>query len=80
MEWLLWGFFSSGQETLAEPGVAEELEEYLDLYESALGQKLPPGKNPAVQSIRLTMDEVVIYHRPLVWYFVSSSFSTSVKF
>ncbi|KAB5588770.1 hypothetical protein CTheo_7788 [Ceratobasidium theobromae] len=67
-EWLLWGFFSSGPEALAEPDIAEEVEEYLALYEESLGQKLPPGKNPGIESIRPTLDKVVVYHRPLLWY------------
>lgn len=70
IEWILWGLFSAGPEGLSEPGVEEEVEEYVVMYEGVLGRKIPPGRNPDLKSIRLTMDDVVIYHRPVLWYMV----------
>ncbi|KAG9080890.1 hypothetical protein FRC06_006026, partial [Ceratobasidium sp. 370] len=69
-DWLLWGFFSTGSESLSDPHVAEEIEEYLQILEAALGRTIPPGRNKDIKSIRLTLDEVVIYHRPFVWYMI----------
>ncbi|CAE6426492.1 unnamed protein product [Rhizoctonia solani] len=71
LEWLKWGFFAG------EPCVNdrcskhdEELEEYLGQLEHALGEKFPPGYDPKLKSIRITLDDVVVYHRPVVWYLV----------
>lgn len=48
----------------------EELKEYVDGVETMLGRKLLPGRGPA-KSLRLTIDEVKMRHRPVVWYLVS---------
>ncbi|KAG8752561.1 hypothetical protein FRC12_011891 [Ceratobasidium sp. 428] len=69
-DWLLWGFFSAGQEALSEPDVTEEIEEYVDILEESLGRTIPPGRNENIKSIRLTLDNVVIHHRPFVWYMI----------
>lgn len=47
-----------------------ELEEYVDGVQTLLGRTIPPGKGPA-KSLRLTVDEVKMLHRPFVWYLVS---------
>lgn len=47
-----------------------ELEEYATEMEKALGRGLPPGRGNAT-SLRLTLDEVNMHHRPLLWYLVS---------
>ncbi|KAF8595798.1 hypothetical protein BDV93DRAFT_528420, partial [Ceratobasidium sp. AG-I] len=78
VEWILWGLFSAGPEALSEPGVEEEVEEYMEMYEKVLGKKIPPGRNPDLKSIRLTMDEVVIYHRPFLWYLIVLGVDTFV--
>ena len=48
----------------------EELEEYVDKFEMLLGRKLDPGRGKAVP-LRLTIDEVKMLHRSLLWYLVS---------
>lgn len=49
----------------------EELNEYVDGVETLLGRPLLPGRGPA-KCLRLTIDEVNMRHRPLVWYIVSA--------
>ncbi|KAH7317492.1 hypothetical protein B0J17DRAFT_622110 [Rhizoctonia solani] len=71
IEWLKWGFFAG--ETCAGEKCDkhdEEIAEYLEALEHALGETFPPGYNPKVKSIRTTIDDVVIYHRPVVWYLI----------
>jgi hypothetical protein len=46
-----------------------ELNEYADGIETMLGRKLEPGWGGA-KSLRLTIDEVNMLHRPFVWYMV----------
>ncbi|KAL8828060.1 MAG: hypothetical protein Q9191_002815 [Dirinaria sp. TL-2023a] len=49
----------------------EELEEYVGKFEKLLGRKLEPGRGVA-KPLRLTIDEVKMMHRPLVWYLIVS--------
>ncbi|CAE6367164.1 unnamed protein product [Rhizoctonia solani] len=71
LEWLKWGFFAGEQctnDTCSKHD--EELEEYLKALENALGERFPPGVDPKLKSIRITLDDVVVYHRPVVWYLI----------
>ncbi|KAJ4371928.1 hypothetical protein N0V86_008482 [Didymella sp. IMI 355093] len=47
----------------------EELKEYVDGIETMLGRPVLPGRGPA-KSLRLTIDEVNMRHRPVVWYLI----------
>jgi hypothetical protein len=47
----------------------EELNEYADGIETLLGRKLAPGMGSA-KSMRLTIDQVNMAHRPFLWYMV----------
>lgn len=38
------------------------------MFEEKLGHRLPPGYNPKVVSLRLTIDPVRMSHRSLLWY------------
>ena len=49
----------------------EELKEYVDGVETMLGRPIPPGRGPA-KSLRLTIDEVNMRHRPVIWYLVGT--------
>ncbi|KAG9086093.1 hypothetical protein FRC07_013208 [Ceratobasidium sp. 392] len=40
------------------------------MLEETLGRTIPPGRNESIKSIRLTLDDVVVYHRPFVWYMI----------
>jgi len=82
-EFYEWALFCRGAETEEElvrraqedPDVKiaeeEELNEYVDGVETLLGRPLLPGRGPA-KCLRLTIDEVNMRHRPLVWYIVSA--------
>lgn len=54
------------KESLAEQ---EELDGYADGVQTLLGRKLEPGWGGA-KSLRLTLDEVKMLHRPVLWYLV----------
>ena len=49
----------------------EELETYTDKLEGLMNKKLGAGRGPA-RSLRLTIDNVRMMHRSLIWYGVSS--------
>ena len=51
------------------PDEDPELEEFADKIEELLGRRLVPGIGSA-RPIKLTIDPVVMQHRPLVWYMV----------
>jgi hypothetical protein len=52
-----------------------ELDEYIVGIEERLGRKLDEGYEKKAISMRLTFDVVRMFHRPLVWYFVSQTVS-----
>ncbi|KAL6709900.1 hypothetical protein ACN47E_000685 [Coniothyrium glycines] len=56
----------SPDETKAEE---EELDEYADGVQTLLGRRLEPGWGSA-KSLRLTIDEVKMSHRPFLWYMI----------
>lgn len=65
-EFFLWAFFNRG----GPPGDDdEELEEYIGVLERQLGREIPEGRGNA-KCLRLTLDEVVMSHRSLIWYCV----------
>jgi hypothetical protein len=47
----------------------EELDEYADGMQTLLGRTLEPGRGSA-KGLRLTIDEVKMSHRPVLWYMV----------
>lgn len=49
----------------------KELEDYVDGVQTLLGRTIEPGRGPA-KSLRLTVDEVKMLHRPVLWYMVRS--------
>jgi hypothetical protein len=66
-EFFLWAFFNRG----GPPGDdEEEVEEYVCLLEKLLGRPIQPGRGNA-KALRLTIDQVDMLHRSLVWYLVS---------
>ncbi|KAI1122485.1 hypothetical protein F5Y10DRAFT_74977 [Nemania abortiva] len=67
-EFLSWAFFDRhpGNETAVE---LEELDEYLDEVEKRLGYQLQPGRGKA-KSLRLTLDDIEVRYRSVVWYFI----------
>ncbi|KAI8955000.1 hypothetical protein F4801DRAFT_587176 [Xylaria longipes] len=67
-EFLSWAFFDRhlGNETATE---LEELDEYVAEIERRVGYKLEPGRGKA-ESLRLTLDEIEVRYRSVVWYLV----------
>ncbi|KAF8719135.1 hypothetical protein RHS02_09094, partial [Rhizoctonia solani] len=74
-QWLKWGFFA-GEPCINEKCSKhdEELEEYVQALEKSLGKRFSPGYDPKLKSIRITLDDVVVYHRPVIWYFVRTTY------
>ena len=65
-EFMLWAFFNRG----GPPGEDdEELEEYVAVTENLLGREIEGGRGSA-QCLRLTLDQVNMLHRSIIWYFV----------
>lgn len=71
VDWLLWSLFSTHTGEYTEEW-EEEIEGYLNKFGEYLGYSLERGRNPRMQCMRLTLDPVVMCHRPFVWYMVSS--------
>ncbi|KAI0316339.1 hypothetical protein OF83DRAFT_1127462 [Amylostereum chailletii] len=67
VDWLLCTFFPPCQgEALDE--WHDEIESYLAVLVEFIGYPLEPGRNPNVKALMLTLDPVVMRHRPLGWY------------
>jgi hypothetical protein len=65
-EFFLWAFFNRW----GPPGDDdEELEEMVSMTEKLLGKPIEDGRGSA-KCLRLTLDEVKMLHRSLVWYLV----------
>ncbi|KAF1850070.1 uncharacterized protein K460DRAFT_270142 [Cucurbitaria berberidis CBS 394.84] len=80
-EFFAWGLMNRGTESDAErnkrvqehpeesQAQEEELDEYADGIQTLLGRRLEPGWGSA-KSLRLTIDQVNMSHRPFLWYMV----------
>ncbi|KAF2848635.1 hypothetical protein T440DRAFT_400910 [Plenodomus tracheiphilus IPT5] len=80
-EFFAWGLMNRGSETEQEritrvqahpeesKAQEEELDEYADGIQTLLGRRLEPGWGSA-KSLRLTIDDVKMSHRPVVWYLI----------
>ncbi|KZT69894.1 hypothetical protein DAEQUDRAFT_668977 [Daedalea quercina L-15889] len=66
-EWLLWALFDCNLDGLREEWM-DELEGYLRRLEAYMGSKIEDGWCEAARCMRLTLDPVVMLHRPLAWY------------
>ena len=67
-EFFCWAFLNKATWGLEDE---DELDEYVDKIESLLGRKLGSGRGSAVP-LRLTLDEVRMMHRSLIWYMVGT--------
>ncbi|KAF2235924.1 hypothetical protein EV356DRAFT_565957 [Viridothelium virens] len=77
-EFLAWAFLnttsSKDRKQTGEPNVTDqvheaELQDYIEGLERQFGRTLPNGCGEA-KPLRLTLDEVRMVHRPLVWYLI----------
>jgi hypothetical protein len=78
-EFFAWAFLNRGSETEDErkkriqehpeesKADEEELDEYVDGIQTLLGRRLEPGLGRA-KSLRVTIDQVNMSHRPFIWY------------
>ncbi|KAH9917611.1 Alpha/Beta hydrolase protein [Fomitopsis serialis] len=66
-EWLLWALFGCNRDS-ARPEWDDEIEGYLAMLENYMGKPLEGGWSEVARCMRLTLDPVVMLHRPLVWY------------
>ena len=67
-DFFLWAFFNRD----GPPGEDDdELEEYIAATEALHGRKIQEGRGKAV-CLRLTIDDVSMSHRSILWYLVSS--------
>jgi hypothetical protein len=74
VDWILWALFSSDT---ADQAWEDEINVYVGIVEKLLGRELEDGNNKNTKSMRLTLDPVVMVHRPLIWYIVSIFLSRS---
>ena len=71
-----WAFFTSTSEEVdADSALLAEMQEILQeicikLQERLPDWKIPKGRNPNVDCIRLTLDPIKYEHRPLIFYVV----------
>jgi hypothetical protein len=81
-EFFAWALLNHGEEDKAKKEeeeeeadiarrgeVEKELNEYVDGVQTLLGRPIEAGRGSA-KSLRLTIDEVKMLHRPVVWYLV----------
>ena len=68
-EFFTWAYFNSAG---VDEGYEEELDGYVDGLQELVGRPFEQGRGRA-QCLRLTLNEVRMLHRPLVWYLVCSS-------
>jgi len=64
-EFLTWSLWHGESDEVDE----DELQEYIDSTGEMLGRTFEPGRGKA-KCLKVTMDEVGMLHRPLLWYLV----------
>ncbi|KAF8967276.1 hypothetical protein BDZ97DRAFT_1916888 [Flammula alnicola] len=72
IDWLLWALFSSSREETSIEDYREELDGYLKEIEKIVGKELDEGHSSGdrLRSMRITLDPVLMLHRPLIWYMI----------
>lgn len=70
-EWLLWALFGCNLDGLREEWI-DEIEGYIRRLEAYMGNKFDDGWSATAKCMRLTLDPVIMLHRPLLWYTVST--------
>ena len=70
MDWLLWSLFNSDR-AHESPEWKQEIDSYVASVERLSGKRLQLGRNEGTKCMRVTLDPVVMVHRPLLWYGVS---------
>ncbi|CAJ1417026.1 unnamed protein product [Effrenium voratum] len=70
-EWMAWAFFHCTPDEVP-PQRREEMTKLIEEGVQWAGVDFPPGYNPHVQAMRLTMDPIPSEHRPLAYYIVTA--------
>ncbi|KCV68500.1 hypothetical protein H696_04792 [Fonticula alba] len=70
-DWMAWAFWGSEMSELSPVGLAQ-VDTWIKRIETQTRWTFPPGRTPGVRTLRLSLDPVVVHHRPLVWYAVVS--------
>ncbi|EIM92937.1 uncharacterized protein STEHIDRAFT_90320 [Stereum hirsutum FP-91666 SS1] len=68
-DWILWALFSTHEGEYTEEW-EEEINEYLEMFAERLGRPLAQGRDANIKCMRLTLDPVVMCHRPFLWYMI----------
>ncbi|KAK8041039.1 hypothetical protein PG994_014046 [Apiospora phragmitis] len=69
-DWMAWALFAKEDKDLSREEW-DELDEYVDEAQEQAGLDLPRGRADG-KPMRLNLDPVEMYHRPLLWYFFMS--------
>ncbi|OBZ69286.1 hypothetical protein A0H81_10886 [Grifola frondosa] len=75
VEWLLWALFGVHLDGLREEWV-EELEGYIQMIEKLLGREMENGWDKEISCMKVSLDPVVMLHRPLIWYSIVAFIDT----
>jgi len=68
-EWLAWAFFDEDMDAIKRNSArSSDCSQLASLVEQALHIQFPPGYNPQLSCIRLTIDPVYASQRPFVYY------------
>jgi hypothetical protein len=74
-EFLRWAFWGTNNPHAVPEG---DLDYCVSLLENKFGREIPPGRGKA-KSLRVTIDDVDIIHRPFIWYLVRSKYQLYAK-
>jgi len=66
-QWLAWAFFQRRWAELS-PDEVKEVAERIATMEARLGRRFAPGYNRRIRSMRVTLDPLAIYYKPLGYY------------
>ncbi|KAJ3746381.1 hypothetical protein DFH05DRAFT_1484996 [Lentinula detonsa] len=80
IEWILWALFSCNPHE-AKDSWKDEIDGYVRQIEGITKVKFENGRDEGMKALRLTLDEVKMVHRPLVWYIIVAlvDLITSIK-
>ncbi|RDB16848.1 hypothetical protein Hypma_002467 [Hypsizygus marmoreus] len=80
-KWLFWTIFNADMPPVETLSASQQavLDRAVDLLQKRSGHAFEEGSNPAVQPMRVTVDDVNILWRPLTYYVVITSINLCLK-
>ncbi|KAI9318690.1 hypothetical protein BX666DRAFT_1855065 [Dichotomocladium elegans] len=79
-EWIAWAFFAAPlEDVLEDRDNADELYWMVDSFQSRFHVDIKPGYDDEIVALRLTLDPVQAYHRPLAFYVMISMMTTCIS-